>query len=83
MTNSDAPSPKKGSNHHDSFFSAVTDDDGEFDNVVVNAALKDLKGSSRYETPSVTEEKNLDKRLMDRKRLRIFSTITKKKTLVE
>jgi len=51
MTNSDAPSPKKEENHHDSFFSAHTDDDGEFDNVVVNAALKDFKSSSKNETP--------------------------------
>lgn len=46
MTNSDAPSPKKSENHQDySSFSAASDDDGEFANVVVNAALNDLKGS--------------------------------------
>ena len=43
MTNSDAPSPKKSENNQDYSFSAASDDDGEFDNVVVNAALNDLK----------------------------------------
>ena len=83
MTNSDAPSPKKEENNHDYSFSAASDDEGEFDNVVVNAALSDLKGSSKYEVSSLADDKNLDKRLMDLKRLRIFATITKKKTQVE
>jgi hypothetical protein len=76
MTNSDAPSPKKSENNQDYSFSAASDDDGEFDNVVVNAALNDLKSSS-------PPEKSLDKRLMVQKRLRIFSTITKKKIIFE
>ena len=46
MTNSDATSPKKNwENTQDYSFSAASDDDGEFDNVVVNAALNDLKSS--------------------------------------
>lgn len=52
MTNSDAPSPKKDENHHDYSFSAASDDEGEFDNVVVNAVLNDLKAPSKKEYPS-------------------------------
>ena len=52
MTNSDAPSPKKDENHHDYSFSAASDDEGEFDNVVVNAVLNDLKAPSKKEYSS-------------------------------
>lgn len=84
MTNSDAPSPKKDENHHDYSFSAASDDEAEFDNVVVNAALNDLKAPQKLESYSLAaEDDNLGKKLMDRKRLRIFATITKKKTQIE
>lgn len=45
MTNSESPSPKKEENNHDYSFSAASDDEAEFDNVEVNAALNDLNPS--------------------------------------
>lgn len=50
MTNSESPSPKKDENNHEYSFSAASDDEAEFDNVEVNAALNDLKGPKRTET---------------------------------
>ena len=50
MTNSESPSPKKDENNHEYSFSAASDDEAEFDNVEVNAALNDLKGPKRSET---------------------------------
>lgn len=82
MTNSESPSPKKEENDHDYSFAADSDCDDEayFDNVEVNAALKNLTASSSKMESSLVEEENIGKKLMDRKRLRIFTTITKKKT---
>ena len=45
MTNSESPSPKKEENNHDYSFSAASEDETEFDNVEVNAALNDLNPS--------------------------------------
>jgi len=81
MTNSESPSPKKEENNHDYSFSAASDDEGEFDHGEVNAALNDLKVPSKLES-SLVDEEHIGKKLMDRKRLRIFATITKKKSVV-
>lgn len=79
MTNSESPSPKKEENNHDYSFSAASEDETDgFDNVEVNAALKDLN-PSKLES-SLVEDDQIGKNLMDRKRLRIFANITKKKT---
>lgn len=75
MTNSESPSPKKEENNHDYSFSAASDDEAEFDNVQVNEVLKDLNPSKQQS--SLVD----DTKLMDRKRLRIFAAITKKKTV--
>lgn len=76
MTNSESPSPKKEENNHDYSFSAASDDEAEFDNVQVNEVLKDLNPSKQQS--SLVDD---DTKLMDRKRLRIFTAITKKKTV--
>ena len=47
MTNSESPSPKKEENNHDYSFSAASEDEECFDNVEVNAALKDLNPSKQ------------------------------------
>lgn len=78
MTNSESPSPKKEENNHDYSFSAASDDDDCFDNVEVNAALKDLNPSKQES--SLVDDDHIGNRLIDRKRLRIFANITKKKT---
>lgn len=82
MTNSESPSPKKEENNEDYSFSAETEDEAEFDNVEVNAALNDLKAPSKLESSLADEDNTIGKKLMDRKRLRIFATITKKKTAI-
>lgn len=79
MTNSDTHSPKKDEKNHDYSFSAASDDEVSFDNIEVNAALNDLKGPSRSEVTIQEDEDLIGKRLIDRKRLRIFANITKKK----
>ena len=45
MTNSESPSPKKEENNHEYSFDAASDDEAEFDNGEVNAALNDLKAA--------------------------------------
>ena len=82
MTNSESPSPKKEENNHEYSFSAASDDETEYDNGEVNAVLNDLKVSSKLESSSLVDDENIGKKLMDRKRLRIFATITKKKTAI-
>ena len=75
MTNSESPSPKKDENNHEYSFSAASEDEAEFDNIEVNAVLNDLKGPSRCEPPHFDEDA-IGKKLIDRKRLRIFANIT-------
>jgi hypothetical protein len=79
MTNSESPSPKKDENNHEYSFSAASDDEGDFDNIEVNNMLNDLKGPCRSDTQY--EDDAIGKKLIDRKRLRIFANITKKKTV--
>ena len=55
-------------------------DEAVFDNVEVNAALNDLKVPSKGEYSFQDTDGSIGQKLMDRKRLRIFATITKKKT---
>lgn len=84
MTNSESPSPKKEENNKSdySFSGASEDEVDEFNNVEVNAALLDLKATSKMapecSSSLVDDENNIGKKLMDRKRLRIFASITKK-----
>lgn len=83
MTNSESPSPKKDLNNEYSCgsLSAASEDEMEFDNVEVNAAIMKIDQQKGQAGDSCfSEEENLGKRLMDRKRLRIFTNITKKKT---
>lgn len=79
MTNSESPSPKKDENNHEYSFSAASDDEADFDNIEVNNMLNDLKGPCRSVTQY--EDDTIGKKLIDRKRLRIFANITKKKTV--
>lgn len=79
MTNSESPSPKKDENNHEYSFSAASEDEADFNNIEVNNVLIDLKGPSRSKTQY--EDDTLGKKLIDRKRLRIFANITKKKTV--
>ena len=85
MTNSESPSPKKDENAHEYSFSAASEDEGDFDNIEVNNILQDLKGPKGSKGPSRCdtqyEDDALGKKLIDRKRLRIFANITKKKTV--
>ena len=79
MTNSDTHSPKKNEKNLEYSFSAASDEEVSFDNIEVNAALNDLKGPSRSELAMQDDDDHIGKRLIDRKRLRIFANITKKK----
>lgn len=79
MTNSDTHSPKKNEKNLEYSFSAASDEEVSFDNIEVNAALNDLKGPSRSELAIQDDDDHIGKRLIDRKRLRIFANITKKK----
>lgn len=78
MAHSDAQSPNKDQKKIDYSFSVASEEEIEFDNVEVNAALNDLKGPIRSENQD--EDDTIGKKLIDRKRLRIFANITQKKT---
>ena len=82
MTNSESPSPKKDLNNEYSCgsLSAASEDEIEFDNVEVNAAILKIDQQKGYAGDSCfSGEEGLGGKLMDRKRLRIFTNITKKK----